>query len=508
MKVFILFAPKFLEWPLAIARELKSRETDISFSGLATGDRKVFERVVENEDPAISPIDWLDDLERKWIATPCDDTRLAEYEKMFGPGAIRRLICADRQIGIGLISGGFLPRTKLMDLAEDTEVIRRYILGLLDYIFSIFTRNKPALVFLYASASAVSVAISEACRYLGIPIARLSHTRMGNRYVIDSSPDGLLYPVQEIFERAIHNPKILEHFLPGARRYLEDFRANPIQLEHKKYVTDRFLRTRSIFGIGRQMMKDLRGIIGSIVHNRIPTLRATTEWRLIIFHLLVGLRLQLLERNGPFRDIGDLPKRPFAYFPLHVDPEASTMVLAPMHTNQIAVIESLAKSLPIGMNLVVKEHIPMLGRRPRDFYKRLAAIPSVVLASPYEESPTLVSKASLTCVITGTSAWEAILLKKCALIIGNSPFLALRRGFIHCPDLSSLPDAVSKALSLSPIDDEKLVLYVASLMSQSFEFPKQLLWGEVTKETVSQNSNVLINICNRLQEAIANPTAN
>jgi hypothetical protein len=44
------------------------------------------------------------------------------------------------------------------------------------------------------------------------------------------------------------------------------------------------------------------------------------------------------------------------------DPESSTMVLAEKHTDQMAVIEAIAKSMPVGMRLVVKEHIATIMR--------------------------------------------------------------------------------------------------------------------------------------------------
>ena len=64
------------------------------------------------------------------------------------------------------------------------------------------------------------------------------------------------------------------------------------------------------------------------------------------------------------------PNLNYIYYPLHVDPKLSTMVLSPYHTNQLAIIESLAKNIPPHFYLVVKEHFPMIGFRPKDFTKK------------------------------------------------------------------------------------------------------------------------------------------
>ena len=498
MNIFFLFAPKFLEWPLAVARELKKRIPGTSFSGVASGPREIFNRIRDNKDPVIFPVDRLDELERKWISTYCDDTRLDKYEAMLGIGTLKRIIISDRQIGNGFINGGLIPNTKLMKLSEDSEVVRRYVLNMLDYIFKTFKNNRPDLVFLYGVAGAVSVAIAEASHCLNIPIARLVPVRIGKRYIIDTSFDGMFAPVRLIYEKALNSPELIERVLPEAKKYLEAFREKPQQPDYAKNNRKLSIRSQSIFGIARQTIIDLKGVGSAIVRkgNRIRSLRSTSEWHLMLHRILVGLKGRFLSRNGPF--VGIFPKRPFAYFPLHVDPEASTMVLSPMHTDQIAVIEALAKSLPLGMNLVVKEHVPMLGKRPAGFYKRLSRMPGVILISPFEDSLSLIKQASLTCVITGTAAWEAMLLQKPTLIIGNSPYMSIGQGFVYCPDLSSLPKAVSEALNIPPADDERLALYIAALLDQSFDFPTETFWGNVTKDIVQQNQKILNNICDRI----------
>ena len=498
MNIFFLFAPKFLEWPLAIARELKKRIPGTSFNGVASGPREIFNRIRDNKDPVIFPVDSINELEHKWISTYCDDTRLDKYEAMLGPGVTRRIITADRQVGIGLVSGGILPPTSLMKLAEDSEMVRRYILGMLDYIFKTFKQNKPDMVFLYGVAGAVSVGICEVCRCLDIPVSRLSPSRLGNRYIIDDSLEGLLSPVHRLFDKSLINPELLQNTLPGARKYFKDFRVKPKQPDYAKYNRKLNMQARTISGIARQMFVDLKGVAIAIVRNRTRPLRANMEWNLTLNHLWVSLNARFLLRSGPFRSVRDLPNRLFAYFPLHVDPEASTMVLSPMHTDQIAVVEALSKSLPLGMNLVVKEHIPMLGHRPRGYYKRISRMPGVILASPFEDSLSLIKQASLTCVITGTAAWEAMLLQKPTLIIGNSPYMAIGQGFVYCPDLSSLPKAVSEALNIPPADDERLALYIAALLDQSFDFPTETFWGNVNKDVVQQNQKILNNICDRI----------
>src|SRR3546814_17461782 len=80
------------------------------------------------------------------------------------------------------------------------------------------------------------------------------------------------------------------------------------------------------------------------------------------------------------------------------------------------------------MPLLVKEHIPMLGRRPAGFYERLSRLPGVELASPFEQGAALARDAALTAVISSTAGWEAIVLGKPTLVIAFPPYSMVNDG--------------------------------------------------------------------------------
>lgn len=490
MKVFMLFAPAFLEWPLAIAAELKRRIPETQIFGLATGTRPVFERVRAADNIGGAPLHRLDDLEREWLATPCDDALLAEYEARLGTDTIRRVITSDRQLGFGLVSGGRIPETQLTRAMADPEMVRRYVFGLLRYAFEMLEEERPDFVFCYTVAGSPAFAIAAVSKYLGIPFGQLTPTRVGALYAIDDSIDSTLAPIKRRFEQALSGTRLLDKSISSARNYLTVFRAKATQPEYIDFVGEQQKRRRSVYMALRETAATFYRAGKRTFDRRPLDLRTPSPIDLGIHNVFGTLRARSLDRNGYFRPRGKLPERPFAYFPLHVDPEASTMVFAPMHTDQLAVIEALAKSLPVNMELAVKEHIPMMGLRPLGFYARLARIPGVFLLSPFESGLELVKRAALTAVITGTAGWEAILLKRPTVIVGNPPFRALGDGFVHCPDLSEMPAAVSRALSSSPADDNKLELYLAAMFEMSFDFPTELFWGRVTEEMVERNTKL------------------
>lgn len=183
------------------------------------------------------------------------------------------------------------------------------------------------------------------------------------------------------------------------------------------------------------------------------------------------------------------------------------MVLAPMHTNQLMMVEALAKSIPLSMQIVVKEHIPMIGKRPAKFYRDISDMPGVTLASPLEDTFKLTSGAALVCTVTGTTAWEAVRLGTPALVFGQPHFLALEQGVTHCSDLEKLPAAVEEALNLAPVEEHRLELYVAAILDQCFDLPSHLYRTGVTEVQVEQSAGVISDMCDGLMRVASQGSA-
>ncbi len=136
---------------------------------------------------------------------------------------------------------------------------------------------------------------------------------------------------------------------------------------------------------------------------------------------------------------------PFVYYPLHFQPEASTLVWAPYFDNQLALLENISKSLPVGMSLVVKEHVVGKGTRPLSFYRRLTELKNIVILSPEFDGMELVRHAHLVLTTSGTTAWEALLLKKHPIIFGNY-WLEESRHVTKVTDLTTLKHQICRLL--------------------------------------------------------------
>ena len=117
----------------------------------------------------------------------------------------------------------------------------------------------------------------------------------------------------------------------------------------------------------------------------------------------------------------------YVFLPLHVIPENSTYVKGTMYLNQLNLIEAISQSLPISWKLYVKEHPNMAGQRNIDFYKKAAKFHNVKLVklNAYKDSKPWIEKSLCVITITGTTALEAAMMNKPAIVFGNNCFNVL-----------------------------------------------------------------------------------
>ncbi len=125
-----------------------------------------------------------------------------------------------------------------------------------------------------------------------------------------------------------------------------------------------------------------------------------------------------LKARKYFNTKADLSKK-FVYFPLHMQPEATTIVCAQKYEKQLYFIDSLVKSLPADTMLYVKEHYSFLGIRDNSFYEQLKLYPNVVLIDPWEDSIQLIEKSQCVATLTGTAGQEAMLLRHPVFMSGD-----------------------------------------------------------------------------------------
>jgi hypothetical protein len=118
-------------------------------------------------------------------------------------------------------------------------------------------------------------------------------------------------------------------------------------------------------------------------------------------------------------DLDDLAGKTFVYYPLQKEPEATIMQAASECLSQHATILSLARDLPAGVLLAIKENSSAIGRRPASFYDQIAALKNAVLLRLDTSSIEALKLAAATVTIAGTASMEAAILGKPALTFSD-----------------------------------------------------------------------------------------
>jgi hypothetical protein len=159
----------------------------------------------------------------------------------------------------------------------------------------------------------------------------------------------------------------------------------------------------------------------------------------------------------------------YVLYPLHFQPEATTLVLAPYYLDQLALIEDIVKSLPAGYRLYVKEHMSSRGRRPLSYYRRIRNTFGVRLLGPDENSWQLIQNAAAVVVITGTMGWEALLYEKPVITFGK-PFYDTLPQVYRAGEVpkDQWHEVFAKAIYNHRSDRESLLEYIWSVLHSTY----------------------------------------
>jgi hypothetical protein len=110
---------------------------------------------------------------------------------------------------------------------------------------------------------------------------------------------------------------------------------------------------------------------------------------------------------------------PFVFFPLATEPEAALQTISPEYFFQLEAIASLARDMPAGVTLAVKEHYAAIGRRPTDFYRQIAEFKNVRMMRVSEFGLEAVRRSAAVATISGTAGFEGAALGKPVIAFGN-----------------------------------------------------------------------------------------
>ena len=127
--------------------------------------------------------------------------------------------------------------------------------------------------------------------------------------------------------------------------------------------------------------------------------------------------------NSIFRkydDLSNLKNYEIVLYPLHYEPEASLSYLSEFFSNQIALIENIAKCLKTNQIIVVKEHPAQPGILQTKKYRLLKKnVSNLYYLSHEVTSFQIIKRSKLIITLTSHLGWEALILGKPVFLLGK-----------------------------------------------------------------------------------------
>lgn len=483
MKACFIFQRRFTRVAHRIACKLKEQYGVKEFCGFVYL-RSSFNFLNQQKELEYSSLLLDQDIHEKYKEGPVDWNYLNQIEKEYGLPSLWPYIAVDRVVRYNMCVREYphdTPTYSHEEMAKILEVKARAIIAFLD-------REKPDFIFLPVVSAIGNMLFYYIGKKKGIRVLVGAETRIHQGYALSETFTNFSFidrRFEELMKEGAESKKRDE-----AIKYIEAFRNKP---EPYLYVMEQFR------GVGRG--KELRSFMPK-------KLLSSLKWffKLTIRHIKKQKRDYDDESPATFfidkvkRRVRSLvgfadlfepfdPKRDYAFYPLHVEPEIATLLLGPYWTNQINLINQIARSLPLHFKLYVKEHPAMLGYRPRQYYKELKKIPNVVLLNPNVNPYSIIRNAKLIATISGTAGWEGLLFKKPVITFGDVYFNTLS-GVKKITNVEKLPEIIKSQL-VHTHNENELVNYISAALENSVDIGLHEIWErgmDVAQEDIRLNA--------------------
>lgn len=401
-----------------------------------------------------------------------DINRLRQYEREIGDPVLWNMVVADRRLFLGqnaVREQDYATRFGHDELLSVTQTM-------LENLEDFFDRLQPDMIVGFICVTAAEYAANLIARSRGIPFLNLRPTRLRNYFYAGEDvqePSAFLEALyREYGENGIPTETQAE-----AERIVDEVRSEHAMYEGvlpppakfdpyaRKYTST--LRANALSRIRRVIAEEYYYRLGPGQYDPHHQDRFAARW----FHRVrrpVRLRTINRELRDCYATTEQLADMEYAFYPLHKEPEVTMLVYGRPFLNQIEVVRNIARSLPVGMKLVVKEHPGAIGYRSKDYYWKLLAIPNVVLAAPWLTSREVLEHTRLVTVIGGSIALEAAIIGRPVLVLGRVPFAFLPDSMLkHAERPDDLAYEICDLMAGFRSDEEAIVRYVAAVVTSS-----------------------------------------
>lgn len=284
--------------------------------------------------------------------------------------------------------------------------------------------------------------------YWGITSSRLPG-RFCITHTIGDEDKAVRYEFQKIISGAEpmtdEERKWAESYVQGLDNIVPDYMKSPVlnSIKLNKFFKRRYLKI--IIGSILYTMKEH----ADMQHIRIratPIISLMTAAKRNIGRIIKSRFIERLYANESKLD----PNAAFFLYPLHYQPEASTVVDSSFYHDQLEVVRNICFSLPAGMKLYVKEHVSNFGFPPLSFYRALKSLPNIELIHHEADIKALIRRSRAIITLTSTAGYEALLLNKRVYHFGDV-FYACHPNAIRISSWNTLAQQLAESPPLKSV---------------------------------------------------------
>lgn len=339
---------------------------------------------------------------------------------------VARLARAYKDVNWWLVAAGersFIDASLLVGGLGQRVETRAYVEALLVYLVRYFEN-----IFLAQKFTAVMCPEADSLiQYVFFQVARQYRVRIitiaPNGWIREDGRAGFFFGRDEF----LHSDRI--------ERAYRDLAARPLSTEERARVFQ-FKQKVVDFDVQREFMAQTKRkfVVSALspMLKRLPTYLRDNAARdkdieYIKIDVVAKAKANILRSWRRWRSKGmmgstsaqDIPPRS-VFYGMQYQPEQTTLIGGNFFANQVATIENIAKCLPLGYTLIIKEHPRGRGARPAWQYKHLAHFPNVQFFDI--DSKELLRRCEASVTITGTIGLEAMALDKPCVVLGNVYF--------------------------------------------------------------------------------------
>jgi len=426
---------------------------DVESIGATVVGREPYEYIKQQTDIDYDPLYCIQDVHNEIIQQSYQTDRIDDLEQRFGVPHLWPAIWADRKY-----------------IHYGSEKQKRLIQGWFDFYLDVFETFQPDIYLTPSVDSAYTwIPFRIVTEEYGIA-AQKGHTRILDNEALQKTVYDDFEAIWSRYESIKSHGEPEEQYpqsYQNAVNFLDEFRSSGLV---PGYTSDTTTSTSDQSVVREALNYWYEKNFG---HYKKDFYHDSTRERIKI-SLKRLFRKRRVTQLDLFRDPNYDEK--YVFFPLHLQPEASTMVKSPMYMHLPDVIRNISKSLPVNHKLYVKEHPSLLEYkvRPIRYYNEIDDLPNTELIDPNADSHALIKNAEAVSTVTGTAGLEGVLYKKPVITFGNPHYDKLPQ--VYSTDS---PEELGLILSRALTDhthtqdyENELLHYLTAIFEESYPTPQ------------------------------------